>query len=141
MGILRKKKSPPPKKQHPFFESSETSTFRLVNFVYNVYISQEVNVSSSFQVGWLLGGSSQDGRIRGDHNHGDHFCLRIGVVGPLPPNGVLKMAYFHGGDPNYLVNYLRPSWDDPPSWGVGGGGVGSGHEDFRPGKRLTETSP
>ena len=55
-------------------------------------------IDNAFSHGFLLGGSSHDGRIRGDHNHGDRFRPlkhRVVVVGPLP-NGLKFMAYKWG---------------------------------------------
>ena len=44
----------------------------------------------------LLGESSQDGRIRGFHNHGDRFRPLTWLVGPLP-NG--RTFWLINGDP------------------------------------------
>ena len=58
---------------------------------------------------WRMG--SQDGRIRGENNHGDRCCpLRIGLWDPFQM-AELKMAAIHGGV--ILTSYK--SWDDPPS--------------------------
>ena len=57
----------------------------------------------------LLGGSSQLGYGYVVTNHGDRKSPKDQVVGPLPNGRTLWLI--NGGDPNYL----RPSWDDPPS--------------------------
>ena len=63
---------------------------------------------------WRIGPQPQDGRIRGENNHGEYISPRKHRVVLFP----FQMAYSkypkrltNGGDP--ITTYK--SWDDPPS--------------------------